>query len=381
MMVSMQVVNPYEAGSADAERIGEASFFMESMLSDIDRSLEIATRRSLTSVTNYVVIEGEPLETAEQGFTESSVNGTIDGENLDGMENASLTEWTSRVSDVASSSGYELDTNVVNYSFDTEKFVIEASFEVSTSLHDPVTLARFNRTSSADVTVSVKEVEDSLLTLQSRGRYISQYKECGFSSPAELTHTGSQSSPGYVQGFGEVMPEDISEVEDRSEKILFVEDVDSYDSSEIQEYAGVVSADETGSDPGSLGTEYVLGTGSIDSVEQGSSILLDDEDVWDIRFREMFRDDCYVPVEGAPDFFDRLENQLTGEGEGLATLIDASDLPVELRKQDSSVGYVYFDESGDYGDINRIKGVSDDYSWFYLDDQHVEYWGIEDLVE
>lgn len=381
MMVSMQVVNPYDAGSADADRIGEASFFLESMLSDLERTLEISTRRGITAVTNYVVVEGQPLEDGEAGVSEAAARGTLNGEELNGTENASLEEWTSRVADVASASGYQLEADLQNYSFDTEGLNVEGSLEVFTRLEDPVTLAEFNRSRSTDISVSVEDIEDTFLTLRSQGRYVSQYKQCGFENPGNIVYTGAQSSLGYNQGYAEVMPEDISEVEDRSGKVLVVENVDGYDSSAVDSYAGAVSAEES-SNPGAYSTNYVFGTDSIQDIEQGVSLVLNEDQVWETYFREMFTEDCYVPVDGAPTFFDRLEDSLGNEGtDGLATLIDVSDLPSELRKQDSSVGYVYFDESGDYGGINQIKGVSNDYSWFYIDDRHVEYWGIEDLVE
>jgi len=379
MIVSVQVMNPYETGTAEADRIGEASFFLDSTVSDADRTLEMAMRRAVTGVTNEIVLEGEPSDNSEQDVSEALVNGSMEGQNLEGTENASLNDWSERVADIAESSGYNVEIGLEDYSFEENGLTIDSSFTVNTVLEDPVTRVEFNRTTSTSTSSTVEGIEDPMVTLRSEGRYIKQYNECGFSEPAEKLYAGSQSSTGYEKGLAEVMPENPGDVEDRNEKILVVEDIDSYDTSEVEDYQGFVSAEQS-DNPESF-ESYVFGTGSIQEISQGTSLILNEDQVWNSNFEKMFQEDCYVETDTGPGVLDRMENRLTGtESNGVASMVDVSDLPEELQRQESAVDYVYFNQSGSYGDINEIKGVSDRYSWFYIDDYHVEYWELEDLV-
>ena len=379
-MVSTQVSQTENIRTSNADRIGEAAFFLQSTFTDMDRSLNIATRRALTGTTNYVVLTGESLESPRDNVSEVLVNGTLNGNPINGTENASLKEWSSRVAEIADRSGYELSVRVENYSFNEDGMQIDSSFSVFGSLRDPTTLTTFNKTESANTTVSIQDVEDSMLLVESIGRYSNQYKSCGFTEPAEILYTGTQNTSGTFHGYAEKNPSDLSTVSDKSDKILVVNNVDSYQTSEVNNFGAVVS-DLESSNPQTFSTRYVFGASSISDIDNNMSLIIKNENVWRSGFREMFREGCYVPDENGPGFFDRMEGKTYGEDEGLATLIDISLLPPELQKSGSSVGYVYFNESGDFGDLNEISGVSDEYSWFRLDQDHVDYWGIEDLVE
>lgn len=380
MLLFSQVYKPADLNSANAERIGEASFFLESIFSDMDRSLSIATRRAFTGATDYVVEEGKPLSDPEENISEILVNGTLEGENFTTSGNASLSEWEGRVSNIASRSGYSVEIFIENYSFQNGGFVIDSSFDISARLQDPTTLASFNSSESADVDVSVKGLEDPMLTLRSVGRYTVTIDRCGFDDPADQVLTGSQNSSSTAYGSLVVRPSDISSVSNSGEKIVAVENPDEYSSSDLNSFEGVI-AGQTSSSPGDISTTYVLGTGSLGGLEDNQTAVLDSDEVWRTGFAQMFEESCYVPSSRGPDFLDRLGNRLVNDdSDGIATMIDVADLPPELRQTDSAVGFVYFNSST-YGGLNEIKGVSDEYSWFRLDDYHVDRWGVESLVE
>ena len=380
-MVSLQVTGNNQVQTENAERIGEASFFLQSIFSDMDRSLRISTRRAFTGATNYIVLNGQPLQDAEANISEALENGTLDGEGLNGSEDASLQDWTSRVRDIADTSGYALDVRVQNYSFNDTGLNVQSSFEVFASLRDPTSLATFNRTESTVTDVSIEGTEDSLLLLRSEGRYLTQYNDCGFDDPADVVYTGNQNSSGYVHGYSVKNPGDISSVPDSSEKILVVDNIDDYQISEANNFGGIVSSSQS-SNTNQYSTKYVFDTDSISEIGENTSLILNGDNVWQSNFRQMINQGCYVPDEEGPDIFDRMENSVSNDdGDGIATFIDVSRLPNELRDIDSAVGYVYFDDSGDYGELNNIKGVSDQYSWFRLDQDHIDYWGLEDLAE
>jgi len=376
MIAALQVSGPHETNSAEGERIGEAAFFLDSALSDADRTLEMATRRAFTANTNYVVTEGEPLQQAEQNMSEALVNGTMDGEPLDGTENASINDWNNRVSEIASGSGYELGITLEDYDFEENGLDLESSFTVFTVLEDPVTLASFNRTESKQSSTSLEDVEDPLITLRSEGRYVSQYEECRLESPAEKISEGQQRSQNSAKG------EAAKQIDEEQENKVFVtDDIDDYEPSEVEDYEAIVS-EQISEQPDSYNDNYIYGV-EINVIEEGDKLLLNKEQLWISVFTEMFQENCYMETDTAPTVLDRLENRLISaeEESGITTFLDVSQLPDELQTEGSAVDYVYFNESSDYGSLNEIVEVSDRYSWFRIDDYHVDYWDLEDLVE
>lgn len=373
------VLTEQETQSASTTRITEASFFLDSVLQDMGRSLSMATRRAFTASTNYIIVNNQPLESPEENVSSALVNGTISGENLSSMENVSIEAWADRVSGIASESSYELKVEVRDYGVNASGLNAESYYRVFARLEDPVSLARFNRTEVARSTTTLEGIEDPMITLQSKARYVSKYKDCEFDSPAETILTASIHSSTYGYGRAEVLPSDMSSVSDPSDKVLVVNDVDNYDSSDVNDFAAVVSEDSNSSS--GYTNAYAFDTGSINDIEQNQTLLVDREDIWDMRFNETFSQGCYLSDSKGPDVLDRMENNLSNDGgQGLATMIDVSELPNELSKQDSAVAYVYFSES-DYGGLEQIKGVSDRYSWFYLDQEHIDSWGLNQIVK
>jgi hypothetical protein len=90
---------------------------------------------------------------------------------------------------------------------------------------------------------------------------------------------------------------------------------------------------------------------------------------------------CYIDDPWGPGFLDRLQNRMVSSDGGVATFVNVENLPSELQStQRSAVGYAYFNQSADYGSLNSVRGVTDEYSWFNLDQDHVDHWGIGELA-
>lgn len=373
------VLSQQDTRSTSSTRITEASFFLDSVLQDMDRSLSMATRRAFTASTNYVIINNQPLSSPEKNISSALVNGTISGEELDNMEDVSIEDWSDRVSGMATDSSYSLSIKVTDYGINASGMKAESYYSVFASLKDPVSLATFNRTETAYTSTRLEGVEDPMITLQSKARYVSKYTDCGFDEPAEDLLDAGIHSETYGYGEAVVNPSDISTLSNPSEKVIVVDDVDSYQVSEVNNFAAAVSLNSNSSS--GYSNAYAFDVASIEDIETNQTVLVDGKDIWVTRFHEMFSKGCYVPDDEGPDVLDRIENKLSNDGgEGLATMIDVSKLPSELRYQDSAVAYVYFDDDS-HGGVEQIKGVSDRYSWFRLDQQHIDGWSMNSLVK
>lgn len=359
--------------TAEAQRISSASFFLESFVSDSERSLSIATRRALTSATGFVAENGEPLSDPVRNISRIAVNGTLQGGSVTG--DAYVSEWERRSARLASDSNYRLNVSARLRNLSSDLLEIEADYTLQTRLFDPSTLARFRSTDNKTALVSASGLEDPMLLLRSSGRYVSSYTACGFQDPAELLDTGTQNSTSVFHGRAAVSPSTLGSVPNPDDKVLMVEDVDSYPSSAVNEFGAVVSAQESGNTD-AYSTHYAFGTGSAPVVDDNTSVTVYRAQVWRTNFREMFQERCYIKDSSGPGVLDRFENDIEASG-GVATLVDVSDLPTELQREDSVVGHEYFDS--EESSLRKVHGVTETYPWFRLDQAHINQYGVEPL--
>lgn len=370
-----------ESTPTNTIRIGQTGFFLDSVLTDLDRSLGLATRRALTSSTNNVLVNNRTLVDPRSNISSALVNGTIGGEDLAGMEDVSINEWTQRVKNISDSSGYRLSIELNSFNFEARNLSVESSYRVEANLSDPVTNTRFSRSRISNSTSTVEGLEDPLLALRSDGAINRQYERCEFDQPVEKLTAADYGHNNSVRGPASVEPSDLSAVESASRKILVVEDVDTYSKPEVESFLGVVSEQPNSSS--GYSNHYVFNTDEELNLSNGQTVILDEDHVWRSDLETMFGEDgCYVPDSLGPDPVERLGGSLVSSGDaGAATLIDVSKLPSELERQGSAVGYVYFNETGDYGDSKRIESISDEYEWFRLDQEHVDLWNADGLVK
>lgn len=371
-MAALSATSNVGVGPSEALSIGEASFYLDSIMEDAERSTSIATRRGLTGASNYIISEGKALDSAEDGLASAIVNGSINGVELNSTGNGSLSEWGGKVANLSEEAGYRLELKVSGYSLEASGFQMESVMQVEARLKDPVTRASFNRTKPVSVSTTIEDVEDPLILLRSKGRYTPTVNRCGFDRPANLLGTGAQDSSPSVLAEAVVNPADTGGVDNKSEKVLVV-DSDAHLESGVEQFAGVVSYGT--SDP--VSTEYVYETGDL-GVETGQDLILSGSEVWESNFEDMIFENCYVPAS-APGIMERYENDLTEVDDGILTFVDVGALPNALRYEGTAVGYKYFSQT-QVGSLNTISGVTDSYSWFRLDDEDVNRWGLGSLT-
>jgi hypothetical protein len=364
--------------TAEAQRISSASFFLDSFVSDSERSLRIATRRALTSATNFVAQNGEPLSNPAENISQVAVNGTLGDE--EALGEAYVKEWESRSARLAEDSNYRLNVSTRIRNLSSNFLEIRANYTVETRLFDPVTLSRFRSTDNKTVTVSAEGLEDPMLLLRSSGRYVSSYTRCGFADPADMLGTGTQNSSSVFHGSAAVSPSDPSSLSNAGQKVLVVADVDDYSSqhsqNSVNDFGAVVSAEES-ENPESYSEHYVFGTGSNPGIGENESVTVYREQIWRTNFREMFQERCYIEDASGPGVLDRFENNADASG-GVATLLDVSALPSEIQREDSAVGHEYFDS--DQSTLEKIHGVTEYYPWFRLDQPHIQKYDLQELA-
>jgi hypothetical protein len=85
----------------------------------------------------------------------------------------------------------------------------------------------------------------------------------------------------------------------------------------------------------------------------------------------------YIASNLAPSFLDRLEGRMTPNEHGIESLVNLPKLSsqgIDIKEK-SVVDYIYFSSS--YPSSRNINGMP---SWFRLDEDHLETYGVEGLV-
>ncbi|MFB6204353.1 MAG: hypothetical protein ABEJ75_01775 [Candidatus Nanohaloarchaea archaeon] len=388
MMLAIMPFQGYSLGTGgDAALIGQAAFYLDGIGEDMRRAHDIAFDRTLGEATNYIINTQQPLENPEEQLASIMVNASVNGQELPYMVNASMENWAGRVRNLSRRSDYRLRIRFVSANFSKKtEFVISSELAMWARLEDPRTRAAFNETFHSTKSSSITGLEDPMIRIQTADTYGHFFSRCGFSRPAEQLYTGTVSSGSTVWGEAYVEP-NISRVNDFQSSVLVTSDLAQYNPDSTQQFTGVVAAD-TVANPGDYNDNYVIGTGSISEIQDNESLILDENEVWNSRFRYMLENSCYMVSSGplnGPGFLDRLQNRLVGTGAtGLVSLVNETEAP-DAGEDVSNVDYVYFNSSAAYGPAVSIDGVTTGggnsvyYEWFRLDQYHVDHWNLNAL--
>ena len=95
-------------------RITDMNKLYEGIVRDVNKAVEIITKRSVSVIINDVVSNGEGIDQADYRIKELMINGTLNGTEEYLMENATIPDWILRIQSVSSQKGYDLDLTVEN---------------------------------------------------------------------------------------------------------------------------------------------------------------------------------------------------------------------------------------------------------------------------
>jgi hypothetical protein len=376
-------------------RVDESSNFMKSIENDFERAIQISLRRSLISIINDISDKGKIYENAENFVKELTIFGTLNGTLNPVMENASLIYWSSKIKDIALNSNYDLNIVFTNFSLEMENFSLRAIITTNFFLNDSSTLSFFNYTKPYEARISIEGLEDPLILINSFGRDINTFQKCNYTYHAKKVNSGSQFT--YLQNnwtSGKaIITNNPASISNRSGNIAVTSNICSFSPknlSALEDFEGIITEEELDiQNPcgrNAINLKNFIGgaTNSINLIKNNSWIVMNKYDVWENNIKDELEKRCYFIEFEAPTFFDRVENKLNksqrySNFHGLASFIKISDLPSELRYEKSAIDYIYYSNTS-FGQNFKIKGVSNLYPWFLMDEKHVNQSGIRDLA-
>jgi len=376
-------------------RIDEEYYFLQSVKDDFGRANYIAGRRALAAASNYVVTSGTPLNNSGAGIRDLLYNETIEGNHSLIMENSSLRGWADKIELIAGQSDFNLSLsfNSLNLSQTPSSFIFNLSYLLN--IRDPRSQSSFSKNQSLYTEVGLEDLLDTLTYLRSDGDYSTQYHFCNLTQHSYLVGTGSQETYELARDWnsGRVtllnQSVDLDQVEGEENKVAVVDDPCAFSQpQQFEDFAGVVAEASLSnlSQPCGLSFNFTAFIGGLnqarDLVEDNQLAVLNQQQLWVNNIIDQLERGCYFSVDKGPTFLDRLENNLTSDAasSGLARFLDLRQVPPNLQEEKSALDFVYWNQSASYGGDQRVKGVTNYYSWFRLDQDHSSKWGLSNLT-
>lgn len=153
------------------QHIISADAFLEQFEQDLPRALRITGYRALLGLDDHVSATGVYLDEFEGPFIEMIMNGSINGTSYEVMEDATLSVFEQRMSEVAQRAGVDLSLEVKNVSAQhTTPFEIRITALVGVRLRTRDDSTTWNYTRNLSGTFSIEQLRDPLYTVGTNGR-------------------------------------------------------------------------------------------------------------------------------------------------------------------------------------------------------------------
>ncbi len=379
-------------------RINDINNMHESIVRDVNKAVEIITKRAISAAVSNILINGRPLSQADNSIEELTVYGTLSGAPQPLMTDATLLDWVNRIKSIGEIKGYYVNLEFENFEIKPhDSFNIRVISDIKINITDKNGVASIVRMEKIDKTVSISGFEDPVYALNTNGRATNIFKKSKYTGNYTILLVNGIGSGNWEYGISVVLPSSdpssIASVQNKNTKILVTDNAGALSPSLLNQFLGVVS--ESGI-PNETAVSYMINANqAMSKINDGINILLDapNGNVWYIdNLKEHAEQSYYEASSVGGSFFDRLEGKLTiqtkysGQTEnviGLESFVNKDyfssiDVPI---KSGTNIDYLYFSNSTYTG--NKVKGMGDS---FEIDNQgslgstHQEIYGVEQIL-
>jgi phosphohistidine swiveling domain-containing protein len=358
----------------------QMNFFQKNVDYDMGKILFIASKRSMVSLTNNVIISGVPVHNSTEILMELMSHGTYYGEEEPLMEENNLDYWGTKMAEDAQLIGFnmflgDMEVYVEQIDYSNMLFMVGASVNISDTLgeHNLV------RISNHSIGISIYGFEDSLYPLNTLGRIKRIFYLCNQTPVAYRLANGSFSS-GSASGETVVRlsSQSFANITGRSSKILVTDNASLAPSNDFKGVIAEVN-DTTG-----VTVPYIAGAeNATETMFDGQDIYMDQQTkaAWDLSGLEnMIQSKCYYPFDEGPSFLARAEGNFGSSTNNLQSFVDLVELSSNgliLKSGETVVDYKYFSSSSHPG--KQVRGIEE--LWFRLDDEDGQRYGVYDLLQ
>ncbi|MBU5690017.1 MAG: hypothetical protein QXM68_02440 [Candidatus Aenigmatarchaeota archaeon] len=377
----------YQKGFIE-NRINDMNNLYESIVFDLDKAVDIITKRAISTAISDIVTSGEPLNNPEEKIKELVFYGTINGQEKQLMQNSTIVDWSNRINYVGQSKNYNITISFLSLNIEQyDSFNLVARGSALINITDRNGVASINRVHNFSKTVSIEGFEDPLYVLSTEGKATKIIKKSKYLN--NFTFVLFECSPSNNWAYGQIFYgydyNQINQVGNKSQKILYLPNPYIADSNLVNQFLGVISPEDINY---SVSIPFCENASVKYQISDGNNILLDAENgrVWYIdNILKYYNSGYYSPSLNGPSFLDRMEGKyfLSRGNSGIESFVDKDYFDsIDINvKDDTNIDYLYFNAS--YFSSNKIKGFP---SSFKIDNQpslnntHLLYYGLHNLT-
>jgi len=358
----------------------QVTLVADSMDSDFRKAMEISGKRALIAAVNWEILKGENLTDSVSNLTILIEYGTINGtENLI-MENNTLINWSTKISNVQTN----FNTNVTygNLQISAKNFSLILTAETNISVIDDIMeMSMIKNGIKESVNISILEVDDPLFTLNTYGLIHRTIQKYPYDYKALKIMKGGSNSSGACTGNVTT-----NQAASPIGKILLVSNSSTVSDFTLQGFEGVIAEVSRNL---SLAGVSCYSTGNDSAVYLVNSTLenisykkayIDNETkaVWHLPFRDAVENGYYFEGSG-PNITNRMENRTNTSIAGIESIVNIQELFIEgitIRDNQVSVDYLYFENENYIG--YAVRGFP---SWLRLNCAKATEYEVKELLE
>jgi hypothetical protein len=343
---------------------------------DFERALLAAGKRALIASSDYVIVNGKPLDDGQARLIELMENGSIFSNESLFMHDNTLSHWIDSILGV--SSNFQVVLNYSNVSIGTYN---GTEMEIAADLNISVSngMSGIEKNVAYDIRFTIEKAGDPIYPLNTNGLVTKTINFSPHEYRGRKIVSGSLSK-GECYGTVTFDAGDVS-----SDNILVINETSGIDPSDLAAFAGVVV--EAAEDISGTVDCFVSGNSSAVGLVNGSMVSdgypvinIDNatNGVWHLPIRDDIESSYYFPGSG-PDYLSRLEGKLGASSDGLESFVDAlalSSYGIPIKQNQISVDYLYFSNQTYNG--CPVRGLP---GWFRLNSTLAAKYGIDDLLE
>ncbi len=349
----------------DSQRVLSMNRFIDDIEKDMNRAFYIATFRSLVALEDEITNTGNFTNTSL--LEELCINGTMNEEKYDIMENSSLSNWLERITTVANNIGMNVDVKFSNFTANqTNSWFVNFYVFTNENLSDKKGSAYWIRKRNLSTSISIEGRIDPTFPLHTDAKVMRFINKCNFDYYVRKIKSGTGS--GWVYGYVNYTD---SESNANSSRIVVSNDMSSWDVDVINTFLGAIST--------SFPDNVTIPHATVSDISNlPEKVLISDGNVYDIEnLRSFLFDGCYRSSKG-PSYLMRLGGNLSNSPVGIESFVNIDELSangVSTHIGKSCVDYIYFsnEDTMNY----QIKGMPD---WFYIDEDHLNDYNCTEIT-
>jgi phosphohistidine swiveling domain-containing protein len=350
-------------------RIRDMNRMYESVIRDVEKAIDIITKRAISVAISHVVTTGKGLEDAQTTLKELAWNGTLNGTQEILMENATIPEWIQKMETVGELKGYEINITIKNFQIKPyDSFHLEFEGEMFINITDKQEMVSLVRNKYLSILISIENFEDPLYPLNTLGRATNLIVKTPYENNYTILLVSGEGNNSWTYGESIVTNQSsIDNIQNKSEKILVIDDASMINPLQLNEFKGIVSENGISSTT----KPYVINAENATRLIPNETYILVDGDtgkVWFIEnLKQHISNSYYQKSSVGASFLDRLEGKLEVQDKyaaqadktiGLESFVDKNyllGLDLSIKEEQTNIDYLYFSNATITGDA--IKGL------------------------